>query len=187
MAQPREKKQIRKPKKISLRYLKNAGTAYLQRFPASRNHFITVMTRKIDKSCRSHPDQDRQDCLTMLEEEVVPYFQDAGFLNDTLFANGLAQSLQRRGLPKRVIEQRMAMKGVEGDDITHALQDYNQQEGDWAALLKTARKKRCGAFGQDTGDEKRQKDMGKLARAGFSYQDIDRFLSMDADALAEML
>lgn len=187
MAQAKEKKQVRKPKKISLRYLKNSGTAYLQRFPASSNHFRTVMMRKIDKSCRAHEDQNKEDCITILNDEVIPYFQELGFLNDTLFANGLAQSLKNRGLPRRVIEQRMAVKGLERDDIYNALQDYDEQEDDWIALLKTARKKRCGAFGVDSSAEKKQKDIGKLARAGFGYNAIERFFTMDQEELTEIL
>lgn len=177
------KRKPKQPKKISPRYLKNAGTAYLQRFPASSGHFRTVMTRKIDRSCRAHPEQDRDECLQWLEEETIPYFQDAGYLNDTLYADGLMDSLIRRGHPKRVIAQRMMMKGVSRDEIERVMATYDDEDADWQALLITARKKRCGVYGTDSSPEKRQKDIGKLARAGFSYQPIERFLNLTHDEL----
>ena len=172
----------KRPKKISLRYLKNAGAAYLQRFPASTGHFRTVMMRKIDRSCREYQDQDREECVAILDGQIIPHFQELGFLNDSLFAKGLAESLARRGHPKHVIARKMAIKGLGKDDIHAALEDRDEGE-DWQALLITARKKKCGAFHHDHSPEKRQKDMGKLARAGFSYGLIDRFLSLDEQAI----
>lgn len=177
------KKQTRKqPKKISLRYLKNSGAAYLQRFPAATQHFRVVMTCKIDRSCRAHPEQEREACLQLLEEEIIPHFQEMGFLNDTLFAQGLYESLSQRGHPKHVIARKMALKGVGKEDIQNAM-EARAEGADWDALLITARKKKCGAFHPDESAEKRHKDMGKLARAGFPYGLIDRFLSLDKDTL----
>lgn len=178
----------RKRKKISERYLKNAGLAYLQRFPASTNHFRTVMCRKIDKSCKDHPDQNRHECIELLDQTIIPYFQNAGYLNDSLFAKGLADSLKRRGLPLRMIAMKMRVKGITDTDIQNALaSDECTDEQDWQALIIFARRKRCGLFRPDYSTELRDKDMGKLARAGFSYQLIDRFLSMEPDEFRDIV
>jgi len=130
-AQPKKKL----AKKLSERYLRNSGEYYLNRFPASSKHFEIVMTRKIDRSIRDHPDQDKTEWVTHVRETLVPYFENLGFLNDEMlaqFSNG-----------------------------------FNDKD----AIIQFAKKKKIGRYSVngyiDYNDK--QKDLGKLARAGFSY------------------
>jgi regulatory protein len=155
-------------KKLSERYLRNAGEYYLNRFPASSDHFVKVMTRKIDRSCKDHPDQDRQKWIDHLEKEVVPYFQKIGFLNDTLYANALFESLRKRGLSKMMIISKMTQKSVPSHMIDDVLnQDFDDKE----AVIDFAKKKKIGRYNPHgcATPKDRHRDLGKLARAGFSY------------------
>ena len=161
----------RVPKKLSERCLRNAGEYYLNRFPASSNHFITVMTRKIDRSCRAHPDQDRTEWITHVKEVVAPYFEKLGFLNDELFGKGLFNSLKRRRLSRNEIYRRMTLKGLAREQVNALLSDENDGVNDREAVLTFAKKKKIGKFRLlPTHDEnEKRRDLGKLARAGFSY------------------
>ena len=40
---------------------------------ASSAQFKRVMTRKIDLSCRDHPDQIREDCLSLFDQVVIKF------------------------------------------------------------------------------------------------------------------
>lgn len=164
-------KQRKAPKRLSERYLKNAGEYYLNRFPASSTHFVRVMTRKIRRSCREYPEQDAQEWITVLNTIVVPYFEKLGFLNDDLYAGGLFTSLKRRGLSRTEIIRRMTMKGVDRDCIHALVTDCADGVNDKNAVIDFARKKKIGRFRPiPTNDPKeRNRDLGKLARAGFSY------------------
>lgn len=155
-------------KKISESYLRNSGLYYLQRHPTSVSHFLTVMGRKMQRSLKAHPDQNMAPFEAYLREKLVPDFIQAGFLNDALYARALTGSLQRKGLPKRVITMRLANKGVEADEETLAEQD------DFSAALLFAKRKRLGPFAK-VGREP-QKDLAALARAGFSYEVAMRVL-----------
>lgn len=167
------KKQSQKktPKKLSERYLRNSGEYYLNRFPASSKHFQTVMTRKIDRSMREHPDQDRDQWVTHVRDTLVPYFEKLGFLNDTLFSQGLFQSLKRRGLSRSEINRRMTLKGIDRETIQTLLLDSNDGVNDSTSVLIFAKKKKIGKFRTVQTDDptEKRKDLGKLARAGFSY------------------
>ncbi|PCI01113.1 MAG: RecX family transcriptional regulator [Alphaproteobacteria bacterium] len=165
-------KERKVPKKISERYLRNSGEYYLNRFPASSNHFITVMTRKIDRSCHEHTDQDRNEWISHVKETLVPYFQKIGFLNDTLFAQALFNSLKQRGLSRNAIYRRMTLKGLEREHVQKLISNGDDGVNDKEAVLIFAKKKKVGKFRIDktTDPKEKQKDLGKLARAGFSYE-----------------
>lgn len=185
------KKEFKPPKKITERYLYNSGLAYLQRFPASSAHFKTVMTRKIDKSCRFHKDQNREDCVALLDP-LVKKFQDLGLLDDNAYVKGMVTSLRRRGLPARQIEMKLTQKGLSKDLIhqtlqSHDLEEYETNEaGDIYAALIFARKKRLGPY--DTNERYTpEKALATMARAGYSYDIAKKTLEIDQKELEEKL
>lgn len=112
------------------------------------------------RSLRAHPDQELDGFKIFLREKLVPELTRAGFLNDALYAQGLAGSLRRKGLPRRAITLRLKMKGVEAPEVP---EDYD----DLSAALIYARRKHLGPFAKRARDP--QKDLAALARAGFSY------------------
>lgn len=155
-------------KKLSERYLRNSGEYYLNRFPASSNHFLTVMTRKIDRSCHDHPDQNRAEWIEHVRDTLIPYFQEIGFINDRLYAEAVFNSLRQRGLSKAKIKSRMMQKNIPQDLIDHNVgTGFNDSD----AVTLFARKKKIGIYRQTpyADFKEKQKDLGKLARAGFSY------------------
>ncbi len=163
-AQPKKKL----AKKLSERYLRNAGEYYLKRFPASSKHFEIVMTRKIDRSIRDHPDQDKQEWVSHVRETLVPYFEKLGFLNDALLAKGLFNSFQNKGFSKAKIKSRMIQKSIP----PHLVDDlFKDGFSDKDAVIQFAQKKKIGRYNiHGYADyQAQQKDLGKLARAGFSY------------------
>lgn len=165
-------KNKKQPKKLSERYLRNAGEFYLNRFPASTRRFKTVMIRKIDRSCRAHPDQQRDDWIEFIEKNLIPAFTELGFLNDDLYSKALYNSLKNKGLSAKSIQSKMMNKGVESRVIQDLLHDDDDGLNENESVITFARKKKIGRFSPvsyaDDPDRKR-KDLGKLARAGFSY------------------
>lgn len=144
-------KKFKPPKKITEKYLHNAGLAYLQRFPASTAHFKTVMTRKIDKSCRFHKNQSREDCIALLDP-LVSKFQEFGLLDDDAYLKGMITSFRRRGLSSRQIEMKLMQKGLTGNIVKQALQNHDVEEydtennGDLHAALIFARRRKLGPY-----------------------------------------
>lgn len=175
------------PRKISERYLHNAGLAYLQRFATSSAHFKTIMMHKIDKSCRHHTDQNRELCEEMLDK-LIEKFQDLELLNDEAFVRGAVTSSRRRGLSAMKIKQKLMMKGVRTDEIENAIKAHDEleyesdEEGDVLAAVTFIRKKKFGAF-----DVEQKKDFDKclasMARSGFQYSTANKILKMSMDDL----
>ena len=149
--------------------MRNAGEYYLNRFPASSTHFLSVMTRKIDRSCRDHPDQNRDQWIVHVRDVIIPHFQNLGFINDPLYAEAVFNSLKNRGYSKAKIRSRMMQKSIPAELIdTHIQSGFTDKE----AVITFAKKKKIGIYRPTAyADYKeKQKDLGKLARAGFSYE-----------------
>ena len=180
------RKTPRPPRKITETYLHNAGLYYLQRFAASAAHFKKVMMRKINKSCDWHKDQNREDCIALLDRLVLK-FQNTGLLDDESYSRGMVVSLRRRGLSRRLIHARLSAKGLGQDDIEKALQQYEEDldgDAELIAALRLAQRKKIGPYRrEDTIDDHTyNKALGMLARAGFSYDISQKVMGMERDS-----
>ena len=183
--------QRRAPKKITERYLHNAGLYYLERFAASKKHFKTVMNRKVKRSCMHHPDQDYDSCTQMVDA-LADKFENLGLLDDTVYTRGVVTSLRRKGLSRKAILNKMRMKGIDADKTQEMLafldEEYNetQEEAEKKAALKLAKKKKVGPF--FIGEEPDiKKALGVFARAGFSYQMARYVLDLTHDDIEDMI
>lgn len=183
----------KKRKKITERYLYNAGLYYLERFPASIAHFRTVMMRKIDRSMQDHPEQDRNQAIKWLDENVIKRFVELGYLNDRLYTRGVVTSLRRKGASRQKILMTLKQKGVERELTEEILADIDadmrdegmvaeqgefsaQYKAELEAALRFCRKKRMQAtdyqdqrLDAEAQQKLRHKYLGRLARQGFSY------------------
>lgn len=176
----KREKPVKLRKKISASYLENAGAFYLQRFAASTGRFRQVMVRKIDLSCRDHPEQDRDVCLSLLDELIVK-FSALGYLNDLSYARGLYYSLSQRGWSRQKIMASMRTKGVAADHIQDCFGN-DRQEDELVLALRYVRRRKFGSFALYPEDGKnRQRALASLARNGFSYDTASRALSMDRE------
>ncbi len=179
---PAAKKQ-KIPKKITETYLTNSGKFYLERFPASTEQFRQVMTRKIRKSCKAHPEQSPEACFVHLET-VITKFQSLGFLNDEGYATGLSRSLKNRGWPRNRIIMRLKEKGIAAELIEAAVPPADPGDNLQDAVIWMKRKK-LGAFA--TKEREFEKSLASLARAGFDYHSASRVLKMDKEEAEELL
>lgn len=185
-----QRKEKRPPRKITPRYLRNSGMYYLQRYTASSGHFKSVMTRKIQKSCRHHEEQDFDECLEMLET-VTQELLDQKILDDDGYVRGMVTSLRRAGKSKTIIMGKLIQKRVPKNDIEDALKEYDEEtyedprEAEFFSALTLARKKRLGPFDNAQKYEE-QKALQVFARNGFSYDTSRRVMNMSADDVHEL-
>jgi len=187
---PRKKREKKPPKKITERYLRNSGMYYLERFTASSGHFKSVMSRKINKSCYHHKDQDREECLAMLDNVTEQLLKD-GYLDDAGYVRGMVTSLRRAGKSKKAIMAKLGQKRVPTSDIETALEIFDTEnnddpyEAEFFAAITFARKKRLGPYDERQKYED-QKALSILARNGYSYDTAKRVLNITQDEIYEL-
>lgn len=170
-------------KKITTHYLENSGAYYLQRFAASTAQFRKVMRRKIDLSCRDHPEQNKEECYTILDELVLK-FSGLGYLNDNAYAGGLVYSLTQRGFSRQRILYTLKLKGLPDECIEEVMPDADP-EREFMMAVRFCKKKKIGPFSTREDDESRS--LSALARGGFSYDLARRAVDLDKKEAEELL
>jgi regulatory protein len=178
------------PRKVTPKSLENAGLYYLQRFSSSSENFRRVMMRRVMRSIQHHN--------TNLEEgaeivdQLISRFIKMGLLNDLQFAQIRVANLRRRGLSERTIRAKLMERGFPVGVINEGL-DFlasDKKDPELAALIIFSRKRRLGPFRKtlDKRNDFREKDMAKLARAGFNYNMARKVISAQtSEELEEMV
>jgi len=160
----------RGPKKATAKYLENAALYYLQRFSSSAANLRRVMMRKVDRSAHYHG-TDKDEGAALVDVMIERYLA-SGLLDDATYAAGRARSLHRRGNSARSIRSTLLSKGVGQNFIDDALAGLAENGGDpeLSAAARLARRRRLGPYRTDEDrEQRREKDLAALARAGFSY------------------
>ena len=106
---------------------------------------------------------------------VMARLDEAGYINDTDFAEQWAASRTNKGMGSRRIRMELRRKGVDGEAIDEALTAIDEDDM-LSGALKAARK---AASGKDITDPKdRQKILAALARRGYGYSEAKQALDM---------
>ncbi len=169
---PSKRKQ-RKPRKISQTYLENSSLYYLERFASSAANFRRVMLRKVKRSCDFH-EVPMDEFIPMVDTLVTRYIE-VGLLDDAVFARSKVNSLRRKGFGKQAIIAKLFPKGLAREAIEKALReiDGEAENPEYEAALKYIKRKKLGIYRtkpiKDPIKDK-QRELGSLARAGFSYE-----------------
>jgi regulatory protein len=173
--------------------LEAAALFYLERFSTSSANLRAVLLRRIRRSARDHGTDPAEGVLWI--DALIQRYLATGLLDDRAYAATKAASLHRRGASARAIAAKLAGKGVPRDLVAASLGESDDDSGyaarpggDLAAAAALVRRKRLGPYRPtELRAEHRQKDLGTLARAGFSRAIAEEVLGCaDADAVAAL-
>jgi regulatory protein len=152
--------------------LYQAALDYLARYAATEAGLRRVLERRIDRWARAQPDPKAVESVLQSAraavDGVVKHLAESGALSDTAFAENRARSFVRSGQSTRSIQMRLVAKGV-APDVARSV-SATDAETELAAALVLARKRRIGPYrsAEDADAGVRTREMGMLARAGFS-------------------
>ena len=186
----KNKKQPRKPRKITPRYLENASLAYLQRFASSSENLRRILKRKAERSCNYH-ETDLDEALLMIDELIIRY-KSSGLLNDESYTQGMVASLRRRGGSKRAIIARLRHKGLPLELINETLDkidsEINEHEisPEMHAGFRYAKRRRLGPFRTQPSLDRQDKELASMGRAGFSYEIAKAVINCSTEDLPEL-
>jgi regulatory protein len=160
--------------------LYQAALNHLARYAATEASLRSVLMRRVDRWGRLQTDPDAAaPAITAAREAiegVIARLVQAGAIDDTAFAESRAKSLVRNGQSNRAVQARLIAKGVAPDLARTA--SVNEADTELAAALVLVRKRRIGAYraAEDADATIRMREMGVLARAGFSRDIAQRAL-----------
>ena len=171
--EPRERKprERKLPRKVTRSHLENVALHHLERFASSSQNLKEVLLRRVQRSAFHH-DTDPEEGAVWADEIIVR-FLDVGLLDDKAYADGRVRSLHGRGNSRNAIRMKLRAKGVETDlvdDVLAAIGNEENEDVDLTAAKRFAKRRRLGPYRESSQrEERREKDMAALARAGFSY------------------
>lgn len=177
------------PKKITPVYLEKAALFYLERYSSSAQNLRRVLDRKIRRSVEMHGAPSRDEAAGWVAD-LIAKLQRNRLLDDQAYAVSRVRRLYAEGKSLGRIRQTLAVKGIGKDDVEAALARLTAESAapvsDLPAAAAFARKRKLGPY-RDPAQraEMRQKDLGALARRGFSQAVAMKVLSADSVAALE--
>ena len=137
-----------------------------------------MLQRRVNDYAYQNKEFDRGEAYQWIED-ILADFQRYGYLNDSRYAEVKIKDYRSAGKSVRYIKGKMREKGIDEEILSALLED--QEYDEFEAALKLAKKKHIGPFRKDEEArfENRQKDMGTLVRAGFSYDVVQRVVGYE--------
>ena len=182
-------KRVARP--ITAKYLMNAATFYLERYPSTAEGLRRVLNRRVRKA--EIAEAPVMDNVQQAIAEIVAKFVDAGVIDDKEFAQTKARSLHRRGTSTRLTHRKLRLAGIDGETLNTAMAALDQEldtdptTREWQAAVALARRRRLGPFRLDKDrKDKRLRDLAAMARAGFAFDVAKKVIdAASPDALDE--
>lgn len=176
-------KKRRIPKPMTKRRLRNIALHYFQQRTTTRGHLQRLLMNRCRKSLFHHEGDESE--MAGWVGSLLDELESTGVLNDRAWATSRLERLRRQGQSERAIRSKLREKRVP-PEIIEELLDARPIDP-LEAALRYAKKRRIGPFRERERDERKEKDLGKLARAGFPYGVARAVLELEADEAWERI
>ena len=174
--------------------LMNKAVNYLGRFATSQHRLREVLDRFASRKLDKH-DPDK---ITAAINTTVKRCQTLGYLDDNDFAQNQARRYRQQGRSKLAIRQRLRQYRLDDTIINAALDaaDQHATNGELLAACRFARRRRLGPFDSRQHDDsknyqaymqRKQRQLGSLARAGYTMAISRTVIGLEDVDAAEML
>ncbi len=150
--------------------LEEAARHYLDRFWVPADQLRRVLQRRVDKALREQPIDP--DVARAWREAVVERFVEGGVVDDGRWAIERARVLLERGRSPRAIRADLQGRRLASEHIDAAVASLRDEatNPELKAAATLARRRRLGPYRvEEERRERRERDLGAMARAGFSF------------------
>src|SRR5450432_223936 len=178
MRKPRSAEDKAKPKRppnVTRIGLEGAALRYLERFDCSIARLKKVLTERVSKAARAGVEEVT--AAPAIIEQILERYQSSGLINDQRFAQNFAERQRDRGASRRMIEQKLRLRGISAELVQQVLPRGESAKSELEAAHAFARRRRLGPHRKpDVREAYRKKDLMALARAGFDYDTASRVI-----------
>ncbi len=158
--------------------LRDLAYSYIEKYNPSKQQTKTYLLKKY--LTKFQGSRQRKE-VTEIIDNIVSNLEKSHFLNDSLYSDSKARTLFRRGYSLNKIGNSLRYKGIEQKKIQASLEKIRSEktDPDFTSAMKICKKRRIGPMRPEGNREIfYKKDMGILARSGFSYDISKKILSM---------
>ena len=159
--------------------LKDLAYGYLEKYSPSKQQLKVYLLKKYLTKIKGS--QSKKEVSNIIDE-ILLNLEKNRIINDELYSDSKARMFLRRGYSLNKINQSLRNKGIDTEFIKKSIDKIKEDkiEPDFVSALKLCKRRRIGPVRPG---ENRQlfykKDMGILARGGFSFGLSKRVLDLD--------
>ena len=167
--------------------LKDMAYSYIEKYSPSKQQLKVYLMKKVLIKFKTTKSKKE---ISELIDNVLVSLEQNKFLNDELYSDSKSRTLLRRGYSLNKINQSLRMKGIDQKFIKQSIEKIKNKEiePDFVSALKLCKRRRIGAIRPDANRELfYKKDMGILARSGFSFDLSKRVLNLSFDEFNKFL
>ena len=159
--------------------LKDLAYSYLEKYSPSKQQLKVHLLKKYLTKIKGTKSKQE---VSQIIDEIIMNLEKNRILNDELYSDSKARTFLRRGYSLNKINQSLRNKGIESKYIKQSIDKIKEDEiePDFVSALKLCKRRRIGPLRPEANRELfYKKDMGILARGGFSYDLSKRVLNLD--------
>ena len=167
--------------------LKDLAYSYIEKYSPSKQQLKVFLMKKVLIKFKTTKSKKE---ISDLIDQVLANLEQNKFLNDELYSDSKSRTLLRRGYSLNKINQSLRNKGIDSKFIKQSIDKIkeDQIEPDFVSALKLCKRRRIGPLRPQANRELfYKKDMGILARGGFSFDLSKRVLNLDVDEFNKLL
>ena len=158
--------------------LKDLAFAYLEKYSPSKQQLKIYLLKKYLTKIKGSKSKRE---VSEIIDEILENLEKNRIINDELYSDSKARMFLRRGYSLNKINQSLRNKGIGNEYIKNSIDKIKEDkiEPDFVSALKLCKRRRIGALRPGTNRELfYKKDMGILARNGFSFELSKRILDL---------
>jgi len=160
-------------------HLRDLAYSYLEKYSPSKQQLKVFLLKKYLTKIKGTKSKKE---VSSIIDEIVVNLEKNKILNDEMYSDSKARMYLRRGYSLNKINQSLRNKGVENKFIKKSIEKIKDEniEPDFVSALKLCKRRRIGPLRPDENRELfYKKDMGILARGGFSFDLSKRVLDLE--------
>ena len=167
--------------------LKDLAYSYLEKYNPSKQQLKIYLLKKYLTKIKGSKSKKE---VTEIINEIILNLEKNKILNDEMYSDSKARMFLRRGYSLNKINQSLRSKGIDDKYVKQSINKIkeNEIEPDFVSALKLCKRRRIGPIRPESNRELfYKKDMGILARGGFSFDLSKRVLDLDADEFKKLI
>ncbi len=167
--------------------LKDLAYSYLEKYNPSKQQLKVYLLKKYllkIKGSRSKKE------VSAIIDEIISNLEKNKILNDEMYSDSKARMFLKRGYSLNKINQSLRSKGIEDKYVKQSIDKIKEDEiePDFVSALKLCKRRRIGPLRPESNRELfYKKDMGILARGGFSFDLSKRVLDLDSHEFNKLI
>ena len=167
--------------------LKDLAYSYLEKYSPSKQQLKIYLLKKYLTKIKGSKSKKE---VTSIIDEIIMNLEKNKIVNDELYSDSKARMFLRRGYSLNKINQSLRHKGIDSKYIKQSIDKIkeDQIEPDFVSALKLCKRRRIGPMRPQANRELfYKKDMGILARGGFSFDLSKRVLNLESEEFNKLL